>query len=94
MLVLLLSPKPLFMAKSQVAEPLLVDLDSAFAALGETKIESTVYITDTMAVVFDLPLAQNTRVVLVEPVPIQAPAYLHLACRRRGHSWNRAACSP
>lgn len=73
-LVLLLSPRPLFMAKSQVAEPLLVDLDSAFAALGETKIESTVYITDTMAVVFDLPLAQNTRVVLVEPVPIQAPA--------------------
>lgn len=73
-LVLLLSPQPLFMAKSQVAEPLLVDLDSAFAALGETVIKSQVYITDTMAVVFDLPLAQNTSVVLVEPVPIQAPA--------------------
>ncbi|HOU14576.1 MAG TPA: hypothetical protein PKZ84_15825 [Anaerolineae bacterium] len=73
-LVLLLSPKPLFMAKSQVAEPLLVDLDSAFAALGKTVIKSQVYITDTMPVVFDLPLAQNTSVVLVEPVPIQAPA--------------------
>ncbi len=73
-LVLLLTPKPLFMAKTQVAEPLLLDLDSAFAALGETNIVSTVYITDTMPVVFDLPLAQNTNVVLVSAVPLQAPA--------------------
>lgn len=73
-LVLLLAPEPVFMAKSQVAEPLLLDLDSAFAALGETRIKSTVYITDTMPVVFDLPLAQNTNVVLVEAVPLQAPA--------------------
>lgn len=73
-LVLLLSPRPVFMAKSQVAEPLLMDLDSAFAALGNTTIESTVHIEDTMPVVFDLPLAQNTNVVLVQPVPIQAPA--------------------
>ena len=73
-IVLLLAPDPVFMAKSQVAEPLLLDLDSAFAALGETRIESTVYITDTMAVVFDLPLNQTTQVVLVEPVPISAPA--------------------
>lgn len=73
-LVLLLTPRPVFMAKSDVAEPLLIDLDTAFAALGETKIESTVNIEDTMPVVFDLPLAQNTNVVLVQPVPIQAPA--------------------
>lgn len=73
-IVLLLAFEPVFMAKSQVAEPLLLDLDSAFAALGETRIESTVYITDTMPVVFDLPLAQNTNVVLVEAVPLQAPA--------------------
>lgn len=73
-MVLLLAPEPLFMTKSQVAEPLLMDLDSAFAALGETRIQSTVYITSTMPVVFDLPLAQNTQVVLVEPVPISAPA--------------------
>jgi hypothetical protein len=73
-IVLLLTPEPVFMAKRQVAEPLLLDLDSAFAALGETRIESTVYITDTMPVVFDLPLNQNTQVVLVEAVPISAPA--------------------
>lgn len=73
-LVLLLSPEPIFMTKNEVAEPLLLNLDSAFAALGDTKIESTVNIEDTMPVVFDLPLAQNTNVVLVQPVPIEAPA--------------------
>lgn len=73
-MVLLMAPEPLFMAKSQVAEPLLLDLDSAFAALGETRIQSTVYITDTLPVVFELPLAQTTDVVLVNAVPLQAPA--------------------
>ncbi len=73
-LVLLLLPRPLFMAKSQVAEPLLLDLDSAFAGLGKTVIKSTVYITDTMPVVFDLPLAQKTDVILMEPVPLNVPA--------------------
>jgi hypothetical protein len=33
-----------------------------------------VNIEDTMPVVFDLPLMQSTNVVLVQPVPIQAPA--------------------
>ncbi len=73
-LVLLLAPEPVFMAKSQVAEPLLLDLDSAFASLGDTRIQSTVYITDTLPVVFELPLAQTTDVVLVSAVPLQAPA--------------------
>ena len=72
--VLFLTPDPLFMAKGQIAEPLLLDLDEAFAALGNTKIESTVNIEDTMPVVFDLPLAQNTEVVLVQPVPLDVPA--------------------
>ncbi|MBN2002603.1 MAG: hypothetical protein JXA21_04540 [Anaerolineae bacterium] len=73
-LVLLMSPVPLFMAKSQVAEPLLVDLDSAFASLGETTINTLVNIQDTMPVVFDLPLNQNTDVILTQAVPLQAPA--------------------
>ena len=42
--------------KSDVAEPLLLDLDQAFAALGDTTIQTTVYITDTVPVVFGLPL--------------------------------------
>ncbi len=77
-LVLLLSPGPLFKAKVQIVEPLLLDLDSAFAALGETNIETVVDINDTMPVVFDLPLNQNTDVVLTAPVPLQAPATFFL----------------
>ncbi len=72
--VLLVSPVPLFMAKSQIAEPLLLDLDSAFASLGDTTINTLVNIQDTMPVVFDLPLNQNTDVILTAPVPLQAPA--------------------
>jgi hypothetical protein len=74
LLLILFNPQPIFEVKNQVAEPLLVDLDQAFAALGDTVIQSTVYITDSMPVVFTLPLNQNTDVVLTEPVPLQVPA--------------------
>jgi len=73
-IVLLVSPIPLLIANTLIAEPLLVDLDSAFASLGETTINTLVNIQDTMPVVFDLPLNQNTDVILTEPVPLQAPA--------------------
>jgi len=71
-LVLLLSPAPIFMAKSQIAEPLLNDLDAAFVALGETIIRSTVKVDHMLPVQFDLPLKQNSVVVLTQPVPLQA----------------------
>lgn len=74
LLLILFNPQPIFEVKNQVAEPLLVDLDQAFAALGDTVIQSTVYITDSMPVVFTLPLDQNTDVILTEPVPLQVPA--------------------
>lgn len=74
LLLVLFNPQPIFEVKNQVAEPLLVDLDSAFAALGDTVIQSTVYITDSMPVVFTLPLNQNTDVILTQPVPLQVPA--------------------
>jgi hypothetical protein len=77
-LVLLLAIRPLFIAKTQLAEPLLADLDSAFAALGKTNIESVVNIDDTMPVVFTLPLRQETDVILTEAVPLQAPATFYL----------------
>lgn len=77
-LVLLLSPLPLFTAKSKIAEPLLMDLDGAFAGLGNTTIKSTVYITDTMAVKFILPLSQGTPVTLTSAVPLQAAATFFL----------------
>lgn len=74
LILVALSSDSLFALKRQVAEPLLVDLDQAFAALGETQIKSTVYITDTMPVVFGLPLEQNTHVILTEAVPLDVPA--------------------
>jgi len=77
-LVLLLAPRPVFMAKSEIAEPLLGDLDSAFAALGETNIVTTVKLDKQLPVVFDLPLQQVTDVVLVQPVPLEAPATFYL----------------
>ncbi|MBN1875649.1 MAG: hypothetical protein JXA33_15595 [Anaerolineae bacterium] len=77
-LVLLLSPVPLFRAKSEIAEPILTDLDAAFASLGETNIQSIVYIQDTMPVVFDLPLDQRTNVVLIDAVPLNANATFFL----------------
>lgn len=75
---LLVSADSIFGMKSQVAEPLLIDLDQAFAALGETKIRSTVYITDVMPVVFDLPLEQATQVILTDAVPLNVPATMTL----------------
>ncbi len=77
-LVLLLSPGPLFTMKAQVVEPLLIDLDGAFEALGETRIESMVNIQDTMPVIFNLPLSQNTDVILTEAVPLEAAATFFL----------------
>lgn len=73
-LVLLLAIRPIFMAKNQIAEPLLGNLDSAFAALGETNIKTTVQIDDQLPVAFNLPLEQDTTVVLQEAVRLVVPA--------------------
>jgi len=77
-LVLLLSPGPVFMAKTQIAEPLLNNLDAAFMGLGETVISQTVPVDTTMPISFTLFLKQDTNVVLVAPVPLQAPATFFL----------------
>jgi len=72
--ILVLQADSIFSLKTEVAEPLLADLDQAFEALGETTIQSTIYITDTIPVVFDIPLKQNTDVILTQPVPLAMPA--------------------
>ncbi len=77
-LVLLISPAPALMAKGQIVDPLLGKLDAAFAALGETEIKSTVKVDHMLPVQFDLPLKQETQVVLTEPVPLQAKATFFL----------------
>ena len=77
-IVLLLSPEPFLSTKSEIAEPLLLDLDSAFAALGETTIRTTVQINHMLPISFDLPLQQQTAVILNESVPLQVPATFYL----------------
>ncbi len=71
-------PGPVFLAKTDIVQPLLLNLDEAFAALGETTILTDVEIDHTMPVVFDLPLQQDTVVVLTEAVPLQAAATFFL----------------
>ena len=85
--VLLLLIKPLFMAKTEIAEPLLSNLDSAFAALGKTNIQTTVTINDALPVTFNLPLQQTTRVVLTEPVPLSVPTTFSLGNQGTIYGW-------
>ena len=77
-IILLLSPNPLFTTKTEIAEPLLLDLDSAFAALGETTIRTTVQINHMLPISFDLPLQEQTAVILNEAVPLSVPATFYL----------------
>jgi len=85
--VLLLLIRPLFMAKTEIAEPLLGNLDSAFAALGKTNIQTTVTINDALPVTFNLPLQQTTRVVLTEPVPLSVPTTFSLGNQGTIYGW-------
>jgi hypothetical protein len=77
-IILLISPDPLFMTKSEIAEPILLDLDSAFAALGETTIRTTVQINHMLPISFELPLQAQTAVILNESVPLRVPATFYL----------------
>jgi hypothetical protein len=77
-LVLLISPFPTLVIVNGFVEPLLGDLDNAFAALGDTKIETNVDLQQPLDIRFDLPLEQDTNVVLTEPVPLQANATFFL----------------
>lgn len=86
-IVLLLMIQPLFMANTQIAQPLLGDLDAAFAALGKTNIVTTVSIDDSLPVVFNLPLQQNTNVVLTEAVPLSVPTTFSLGNQGTIYGW-------
>ena len=77
-IILLLSPDPIFMTKSEIAEPILLDLDSAFTALGDTTIRTTVQINHLLPISFDLPLQEQTAVILNEAVPLRVPATFNL----------------
>ncbi|MBN1179919.1 MAG: hypothetical protein JXD18_11960 [Anaerolineae bacterium] len=85
-LVLLLAISPIFQAKTGILEPLLSNLDTAFLGLGETYIDTTVNVDQTIPIRFDLPLnqplnldfvlpiEQETAVVLTQNVQLNRPA--------------------
>ncbi len=77
-LVLLIAPFPALVLTHKLGEPLLNDLDTAFADLGKTVIKTQVQINDTLPVRFTLPLRQNTDVILTEEVPLSVNATFYL----------------
>ena len=64
----------LFTIKNGIAEPLVDGLHSSFVGLDEAVILRTIEVEDEIPVVFDLPLNQQTNVVLTEDVPLAANA--------------------
>ncbi|MEO1438814.1 MAG: hypothetical protein AAFV33_00330 [Chloroflexota bacterium] len=64
----------IFNIKNDVADPLLKGLHSSFVGLDEATIDWTIPVRDSVDATFDLPLAQDTVVVLTAPVPLTVSA--------------------
>ena len=89
-LVLILAIGPLFQMKSNLLEPLLTDLDRAFQGLGDTTIDTTVQVEEMIPISFtlpmnqplgldfDLPIHQQTNVILTREVQITRQARFEL----------------
>lgn len=74
LIALLLILMQIFQIKNGIAEPLIDGLHRNFVGLDEAVIERSIPVEDQIPVVFDLPLKQNTRVILTEDVPLAANA--------------------
>ena len=64
----------LFNIKNDVADPLLKGLHSSFVGLDQATIDWTIPVRDSVDATFDLPLAQDTVVVLTADVPLTVSA--------------------
>lgn len=69
-IVLLLAAPLLLPGVNSIAQPLVSGLSDSFVQMGEASIQRTISVDDQIPVVFSLPLQEQTRVVLVEPVPM------------------------
>lgn len=67
---LVLLGRQLFLLKEIVQEQLIGGLYENFMLMDQASIVTTVEVTDTIPVEFDLPVQTNTTVVLTEPTPI------------------------
>lgn len=74
LIVLILVIMQIFKIKNGILEPLVDGLHRDFAGLDEAIITRTINVDDTIPVQFDLPLNQQTNVVLTDNVPIVANA--------------------
>lgn len=57
-----------------IAKPLVTGLSDSFVQMGEASIVRTISVDDEIPVVFNLPLQEQTDVVLQEAVPMSVPA--------------------
>lgn len=73
-IVVLLLLMQIFQIKNGILEPLIDGLHANFVGLDSAVIERTIQVEDEIPVVFDLPLNQQTNVVLTQDVPIAANA--------------------
>jgi hypothetical protein len=74
LIVLLILLMQIFKIKNGILEPLVDGLHRNFVGLDEAVIERTIAVDDEIPVVFDLPLNQQTNVVLIQDVPLMASA--------------------
>ncbi len=64
--------------KNEIAEPLVDGLQTNFIGLDQATIDRMIPVREVIPVQFDLPLRQNTTVVLTSPVPLAANAQFSL----------------
>lgn len=74
LIVLMILLMQIFKIKNGILEPLVDGLHRNFVGLDEAVIERTIAVDDQIPVEFDLPLNQQTNVVLTADVPIAANA--------------------
>lgn len=74
LLVLLILLMQIFHIKNGILEPLIDGLHRNFVGMDQAVIERTIEVEDEIPVTFDLPLNQQTNVVLTGDVPIAASA--------------------
>lgn len=74
LIVLILLMMQLFQIKNGILEPLVDGLHRNFVGLDEAVIIRTIEVNDDIPVIFDLPVNQQTDVVLTQDVPLAANA--------------------
>ncbi|MDJ0756028.1 MAG: hypothetical protein QNJ45_21045 [Ardenticatenaceae bacterium] len=78
-LVLLLAAPLIIPIVSEIAHPIVGGLTESFVEMGEANIVQTINVEDEIPISFNLPLNQQTTVVLSEPVPLDVQAVVTLA---------------